>query len=102
MTAHSTHASPEADQQTVSLLTHLVRALVDEPNEVAINPVSAEQVTIFEIRVEPEDVRRVIGRKGRTADALREILRNVASKAGRRYHLEIVEPENRITVALKC
>ena len=84
-----------AIEQTRCVVETLVRALVDEPEAVAIKAVQGGQAVIFEVAVHPEDVRRIVGRKGRTADACRELLTNLGSKAGRRFHLEIVEPKER-------
>lgn len=77
---------------TTAILLLLVRALVDEPKLVMVNPITGLQSVIYEISVEREDVRRIIGRKGRTAEALREILHNLGAKAGKRFSLDIVEP----------
>ena len=82
-------------EETTVLLNLLIRALVDFPDEVKIQTLAGSQSTIFEVVVHPEDVRRVIGRRGRTADAVREIMINLGSKVGRRYILEIVEPMGR-------
>lgn len=90
------------DTQATAILDLLIRGLVDAPDDVEIHAVRSEQTTIFEVRVGPDDVRRVIGRRGRTADAARELLHNLGAKAGRRYHLEILEPSNRVTIALGC
>lgn len=91
--------SPEESQAQVkecgNLVELMIKALVDRPEAVAVQVVSGAQAVIYEVSVDPEDVRRVIGRKGRTADALRELLTNLGSKAGRRYLLEIVEPRTR-------
>lgn len=86
----------EADAQTAGILEVLIRGLVDHPKAVKIGTLSADQATIFEVTVGPEDVRRVIGRRGRTATAVRELLQNLGAKAGRRYHLEILEPTFRM------
>lgn len=75
------------------LLACLVRALVDLPDHVEIRLVEGVALTLMEVRVHPEDVRRVIGRKGRTANAIRDILTNIGSRVGRRFQLEIMEPE---------
>ena len=83
-------------EETTALLNLLIRALVDFPNEVDIQTLEDSQSTIFEVAVHAEDVRRVIGRRGRTADAVREIMINLGSKVGRRYILEIVEPKGRM------
>ena len=81
-----------AIREVATLLVLLVRALVDFPDEVAVRPVVGAHAVIFEVGVHPEDVRRLIGKKGRTADALREILTNLGGKEGGRYLLEVVEP----------
>ena len=101
-TQESPNDTGHSDEATGDLLRLLVKSLVDQPNAVDIGILTAEQSTIFEVKVDAEDVRRMIGRQGRTADALRQILLNLGSKAGRRYHLEILEPTNRITVPLGC
>ena len=79
-------------REIAALLDLMIRALVDYPEDVLVQTLEGSQSTIFEVKVNPDDVRRVIGRKGRTADAVREILINLGSKAGRRFLLEIVEP----------
>lgn len=80
-------------ENTRKLLTLLIRALVDSPAEVRIQAVVGSQAVIYEVHVAPDDVRRVIGRKGRTADALRELMTGMGGKAGCRFLLEILEPE---------
>lgn len=82
-----------ATMETSTLLNLMIRALVDRPEAVRVDVVEGGQSVIYEVTVEQEDVRRVIGRRGRTAGALRELMLNLGSKAGRRYVLEIVEPE---------
>lgn len=89
-----------ADRQTLALLDLLIRGLVDLPDEVTVHTLAADQSTIFEVRVDADDVRRIIGRRGRTANAIRELLTSLGARARRRYHLEIVEPDHRVTIAL--
>ena len=79
--------------ETKTLLDLMIRALVDKPEDVEVTNIQGGQSVIFEVKVDKEDVRRIIGRRGRTADALREIMLNLGSKNGRRFVLEIVEPE---------
>ena len=52
-------------RECARLVEDMVRALVDRPDSVAIQVVSGAQAVIFEVSVDPEDVRRIIGRKGR-------------------------------------
>lgn len=85
--------------ETTAVVNLLVRSLVDDAESVQLNRIEGSQAVIFEVTVAPDDVRRLIGRKGRTADAVREILTNLGGKAGRRYMLEIVEPATRSQLA---
>lgn len=93
--SHTTQTSPTPTPiaRAAAVLAHLVGELVDAPELVTIAPLEGMQAVIFEVKVAPPDVRRIIGRRGRTANAVREILGNLGSKAGKRYSLEIVEPD---------
>ena len=73
------------------LLEFVVKALVDDPSEVSINENVGEKTIIFELRVAKEDIGKVIGKKGRTASAIRTILTAVSTKRGKRAELEILE-----------
>lgn len=73
------------------LVDHIARALVDEPNEVRVAEVEGERVTVIELRVAPSDLGKVIGKRGRTARAIRTILTANATKLKKRAVLEIVE-----------
>jgi uncharacterized protein len=76
------------------LLEEIAKAIVDKPRAVQIKLVESAQVTIFELRTDPTDVGKVIGKDGRMAKALRTILRAAGVKLQRRFLLEIVdEPE---------
>lgn len=75
-----------------ALLTSLVAELVDHPQAVTVATVDGSSSTIFEVSVARDDVKRLVGRKGRTADAVRLLLGHLGTKAGRRYRLEILEP----------
>lgn len=76
-------------------LSHLVetmaKALVDRPEEVSINEVIGENTTVIELRVAKEDVGKIIGRSGRTAQALRTLLNGASTKLKKRTVLEIIE-----------
>ena len=67
------------------LVTTIVKALVDEPEKVVVNKVEGERSVIFEVRVAPEDLGKVIGKGGRIANALRTLVR----AAGTREHKSI-------------
>ena len=73
------------------LISHIVRALVDHPEEIAVSEVEGGQTVILELRVAKSDFGKVIGKRGRTAQAIRAILNAASGKAKRRYVLEIIE-----------
>ncbi len=73
------------------LIDRIVRALVDQPGQVSVTEVAGEGTIAIELRVAKEDLGKVIGRKGRTAGALRTILSAAGTKAGKKYVLEIIE-----------
>ena len=81
--------------ETRTLVELMIRGLVDEPAEVNLRVLEGRQSVAFEVEVAPPDIRRVIGRQGRTADAIRELLMSYGGKEGRRYLLEILEPQER-------
>ena len=73
------------------LVEAIAKALVDNPDQVQVRAVEGEQVTVFELRVAPSDLGKVIGRQGRTAKAIRTILAGVGMKLRKRFTLEILE-----------
>lgn len=74
-----------------------VRALVDVPDAVRVGSLDGEHTTILEVEVAASDVSRVVGRKGRTVDALRAILLSMGGRARRRYIVAVSEPGDRLT-----
>ena len=74
-----------------TLVEDIAKALVDVPNEVIVNEVDGEQVTVFELRVAQGDLGKVIGKQGRTARSIRTLLGAVGTKLNRRFNLEILE-----------
>jgi hypothetical protein len=73
------------------LIEDIAKSLVDVPEEVVVNTVDGEQVTVIELKVAPGDLGKVIGKQGRTARSIRTILGAAGMKANRRYTLEILE-----------
>jgi len=73
------------------LLELIAKALVDNPDQVAVSEVGGEQTTILELRVAQADLGKVIGKQGRTARAIRTILSAAGMKLRKRFHLEIIE-----------
>ncbi len=74
-----------------ALLEHIVRELVDHPDQVSIDEMVGDKVTTLELRVASEDLGKVIGRRGRTAGAMRLILSAAATKQNKRAVLEILD-----------
>jgi uncharacterized protein len=73
------------------LLEYLARGLVEHPDEVHVDEVEEEDATVLELSVADDDYGSVIGRGGRTASALRAIIKSAGSKQGRRVFVDIVE-----------
>lgn len=66
-------------------------ALVDRPEQVDVTEVSGGTTSVIEVRVAKEDVGKIIGKQGHTANAIRTILNGVAAKLKKRVVLEILE-----------
>lgn len=73
------------------LVETMARALVDNPDAVDVAEVDGEQTTVIELKVAKEDLGKVIGKQGRTAQAMRTILGAVSTKLKKRSVLEILE-----------
>jgi predicted RNA-binding protein YlqC (UPF0109 family) len=74
-----------------ALLERLARHLVEQPDRVSVKEWPEEGGVYLELRVAPEDRGLVIGKRGRTADALRTVLDAVARRRGETCDLEIVD-----------
>lgn len=75
----------------VDLVTLIARSLVDQPDRVSVHEVDGDRFPRIELSVAREDIGKVIGKDGRTAQSIRALLNAAASKAGRRAHLDIVD-----------
>jgi predicted RNA-binding protein YlqC (UPF0109 family) len=73
------------------LVEYLAKSLVDKPGEVRVTREARDDAVVLQLRVAGEDVGKVIGRQGRTARALRTVVRAGGAKTGERMLLEIVE-----------
>ena len=73
------------------LIIEIAKALVDVPDEVAVNEVEGEQTTVYELKVATSDIGKVIGKQGRTARSIRTLLGAAGTKMNRRLTLEILE-----------
>ena len=77
--------------QLRELIEYVSRSLVDDPDAVTIDELGDESHPVFELRVAPDDMGKVIGRNGRMARAIRTLLSTAAAQDGRRATLEIVD-----------
>ena len=73
------------------LITNIARALVDNPDAVSVAELVGNHTSVLELRVAKEDIGKVIGKQGRTAQAMRTILSSVSGKAKKRTVLEIMD-----------
>lgn len=73
------------------LLEHLARGLVDEPDEVSVTPVAEDDALVLELSVGEDDYGNIIGRGGRTAHALRAVIKGAGAKRGQRVFVDIVD-----------
>ena len=73
------------------LLEYLARGLVEQPDAVQVNEVEENGATVLELSVADDDYGNVIGRGGRTASALRAVIKSAGTKRGRRVFVDIVD-----------
>ena len=71
------------------LIEEIVKTLVDHPEQVFVQEVAGQQSIVYEIKVDPADIGKVIGKQGKTAQAMRTLLTAVSAKEGKRAILEI-------------
>ena len=75
-----------------NLLTYIAQNLVDRPEAVQVTELQEEEGNIvLELRVDPNDMGKVIGRQGRIAKEIRTLLRSVAQRQGKRISVEIMD-----------
>jgi uncharacterized protein len=74
-----------------AFLEYVVKGLVLHPDEVSITPADKNGMTLYEVRLNPEDVGRVIGRQGVTINALRSLLTAGSARKGLRCTVDIIE-----------
>jgi uncharacterized protein len=74
-----------------NLIEFIAKALVDAPDAVEVQEFGDEEASIIKLKVSKDDLGKVIGKKGRTAKAMRTILSAAANKTSKRSTLEIIE-----------
>ena len=73
------------------MLEALVKSLVDFPDKVSVNEVEGDKFTTLELRVDPSDMGKIIGRQGRIIRAVGTLMKAYATKENKRLNVEIIE-----------
>ena len=73
------------------LIELIIKGIVDNPDKVEINEVIGEKSSIYEVRVDSDDIGKVIGRQGRNIKSIRTIVNAAAQKDDKRVVIEIIE-----------
>ena len=73
------------------LLTYIAQNLVEHPQAVDVQETETDGNVVLELRVDPSDMGKVIGRQGRIAKEIRTLIRSVAQRSGKRVFVEIVD-----------
>lgn len=73
------------------LLIYIAKNLVDNPDQVSVNEINTENETILELHVAPDDMGKVIGRKGRIAKEIRVLIRSLSRRSGKHVTVDIVD-----------
>ena len=72
------------------LTLQMAQAVVTHPDRVRVEATAGTSIIVIDLRVDPEDMGRVIGKEGRVANAMRTLLYSLATKIGKRVTLEII------------
>ena len=75
---------------------YVIKGLVDQPEAVSVTEVENNGTTVYELRLDPDDVAKVIGRRGVTINAIRSLVQAGGAKKGMRCGLEIIEDEDEV------
>lgn len=73
------------------ILESMLKPLIDNKEAISINQVDKDKITVFEVRVAPEDMGKVIGKEGKIAKAIRTILRAVGTKEHKKVTVEFMD-----------
>ena len=83
--------SEQSAPTAVAVLTHIVKSIVDNPDDVTVDEVIEDGKHRLDVRVADGDLGRVIGRRGRTAASIRTVTRAAASKDGATLDIEFLD-----------
>jgi len=73
------------------LVEFMAKALVDNPAQVEVTEIAGRNTSVFELKVAKEDMGKIIGKKGRNAQAMRTLLNAASAKLRKRVDLEIID-----------
>lgn len=91
--SHASSVGIHPPELMKGLMLEIVRALVDQPDDVTVELIEDSGTTVIRLRVAHQDIGKVIGKQGRTARSLRTILGAASMKLHHRFALDIVEDE---------
>lgn len=77
------------------LIEIMAKALVEHPDQVSVSEIAGEHAAVIELRTAKEDLGKIIGKRGRNAQAMRTILNAASAKLRKRTVLEIIEDDDR-------
>ncbi len=86
-----TESSDKKLGELSKMIEYLARMLVDLPDQVQVTELTGENTTVIELRVAKEDLGKIIGKQGRTAQAMRVVLNGASTKLRKRTVLEIIQ-----------
>ena len=73
------------------LIEQIAKSIVEEPDEVQVRAIEGEHAVVIELRVDRDDIGKVIGKQGRTISAMRTILNAARAQKEKRHILEVIE-----------
>jgi predicted RNA-binding protein YlqC (UPF0109 family) len=91
-------AHPGEDARLIELVGFLVQGVVAHPDDVEVEEFFDDIGTVYGVRVHPDDVGRIIGKDGRIANALRQLVKAAATKAGTHVMVEILTEDTPLPV----
>ena len=89
------------DTELKQLVEFVAKSLVDHPEEVFVTEVEGNQTTIYELKVAQDDIGKIIGKQGRTARSIRNILSAAAMKYKKHARLDILEDDREENADIK-
>jgi len=73
------------------LVEFIVKKLVKKPEEVSVSSIESEEQIVLQLKVEKEDMGRIIGKNGKTIKSIRTIVNIASAKLGKKVNLEVLE-----------